>query len=120
MATFGYLVYVVRANPPHRSKELYRMSSVGESGEDILDVAHDHLRALGPGYHREERESEGFRVKALDRQGRTLSVTINKGPEGATGETYDLDTQESRATTERQALLSGLRAMFVLPQDSYY
>lgn len=120
MAAFGYLICLLRANVPHRPKEMQRLSSAGDSDDDLLDLIQQLLDSLGSGYHREEKTSEGYRVKLVQRRNRALFVKLNKGPEGAPGETYDLDTEQSIDTTERQAQLSGLRGLFVIPKDSYY
>lgn len=121
MAAYGYLIFLLRASVSHRPVELYRTNAVGQAGLDLLDVFDDRVDGLGHGYHPIDRTAEGFRVKETQRAGRTLWMKINRGPgEGQPGETYDLDTDQSTETTERQALLSGLRAMFFLPRDSYY
>jgi hypothetical protein len=120
MAAFGYLIYLLRVNQPHRAKELQRLSAAGDNDDDLLDLIQNNLVALGPGYQREPKTAEGYRVKLVDRRGRSLFVRLNKGPEGAPGETYNVETEESIETTEKQAQLSGLRALFVIPKDSYY
>lgn len=120
MATYGYLVFLVRVSVPFRPKELQRLSAVGDDGADLLDLLGQAFDGLGPGYHPMPRSAEGFRVRETTTSGRSLWVRVNRGPQGPRGETYDLDTALSTDTTERQALLSGLRVMFVLPKDSYY
>ena len=120
MAAFGYLIYLLRVNQPHRAKELQRLSAAGDNDDDLLDLIEKNLVALGSGYQHEPRTAEGYRVKLIDRRGRSLFVRLNKGPEGAPGETYNVETEESIETTEKQAQLSGLRALFVIPEDSYY
>lgn len=120
MAAYGYLVFLVRVSVPFRPKELQRLSAVGDDGQDLLDLLEQASTALGGGYHALPRSAEGFRLRDAARQGRVLWLRVNRGPQGPRGETYDLDTATSVDTTERQALLSGLRAMFVLPVDSYF
>ena len=117
-AVFGYLVYIVRANEPHLPRYLRRLSDL-EAG-DTLQLATRALESMGLGYHRDFWSSDGFRIKEIGRTGRAVFVKINKGPEGATGEAFDTQTGESVETTETQALLSGLRAMLVMPLDCYY
>jgi hypothetical protein len=119
MAAFGYLVYLVRASVPFRPKELQRLSAVGDDDEDVLDLLEQAFSELGQGYHALPRSAEGFRVREAARASRELWTRVNRGPQGSRGEAYDLDTAMSVETTERQALLSGLRAMFVVPRDSY-
>lgn len=120
MPAFGYLTFLVRAGVAQRPHELYRLNEVGRGHEDLLTVVEDRLRGLGTRYHPVDKRAEGFRIKDVTRRGRTLSLIVNVGPAGLPGEAYDLDTGASSTTTERQALLSGLRALFVLPEDSYY
>lgn len=120
MPAHGYLVFLVRAGVSHRPGELYRLNAVGQNAEDLLQFVHYHSNALGRGYHPLDRSAEGFRVKENALRGRTYWMKINRGPAGIPGETYDLDQELSTPTTERQALLSGLRALFVLPEDSYF
>ncbi len=120
MAAHGYLVYLLRINKPYRNKVLQRLSSAGDNGDDLLQLIGGRLEELGQGYHRDDKKSEGFRVKEVKRAGRAVYVRLNKGPSGSPGETFDEETQESVETTERQALLSGLRAFLVIPKDCYY
>ncbi len=120
MATFGYLAYLVRASVPFRPKELQRLSALGDDEADLLDLLEQAFNALGQSYHALPHSAEGFRVRELLRNGRGLWTRVHRGPQGARGETYDLDTATSVDTNERQALLSGLRAMFVVPRDSYF
>jgi hypothetical protein len=120
MAAHGYLVHLIRAGYNRRPEQLYRLNATGQSEEDLLDLLTYHVRGLGPGYHAVDKNAEGFRIKECAVRGRTLWVKINRGPAGAPGETYDLDTDQSIDTTERQAQLSGLRALFVVPKDSYF
>lgn len=120
MATYGYLVYLLRANEPHRVRNLQRLSALGDADDDLLALLEDKLAQLGTKYVREEKSAEGYRIKSLKRRGRTLSVVINKGPQGSGGEAYNVETDESIETTTAQALLSGLRGMFVIPVDSYF
>ncbi len=120
MVAHGYLVFLVRAGVSRHPEQLYRLSEIGQSGDDLLQLLHHHVGGLAHGYHHVERKAEGFRIKENALRGRTHWLKINRGPSGSPGETYDLDTDTSMETTERQALLSGLRAMFVVPLDSYY
>ncbi len=120
MAAFGYLIYLLRVNQPMRPRELQRLSAAGDNEDDLLTLIKDNLDALGEQYHRLPKAAEGYRVKLVESRGRALFVKLNKGPEGSPGETYDIDTEESIETTERQAQLSGLRGLFVIPKDSYY
>lgn len=120
MAAHGYLVYLLRINKPYRNKVLQRLSSAGDTGDDLLELIGARLEELGHGFYRDDKTSEGFRVKEVARAGRAVYVRFNKGPSGSPGETFDEETQESVETTERQALLSGLRAFLVVPKDSYY
>lgn len=125
MAAHGYMVFLVRSHPKGRPRELTPLDSIGESGEDLAELLHVSLRHLGEDYHAEEKTSEGFRLKELqpkdfDKNRRDLWVKINKGPQGAAGEAYHLDTGDTIETTERQALLSGLRAYFMIPKNSVF
>lgn len=120
MAAHGYLVYLVRAGVPHRPRELYRLSKVGTGNGDAFKSIYTHLASLNDEFHSEDFSSEGFRVKELRKSKRTLWILMNKGPFGARGEAYDTETGDSIPTKETQALLSGLRAMFFLPKDSFY
>lgn len=121
MATaFGYLVYLVRVSVTRRPRSVERVSHCGADGLDLLDLVTEAFDAMGSGYRSESRTAEGFRRKEFRTSGRSVWVKIYKGPAGIEGETYDMDTQESVPTGERQALLSGLRAMMILPSDSYY
>ncbi len=120
MASFGYYVYLLRAAKPFNSGQLYRLSEVGDAGDDLLTVMHKHLTAMGTGYHSQAETGEGYRFRATDIAGRTMWVRVNRGPEGVPGETWDRDTNTGRDTSERVALLSGLRAMFVVPEDAYF
>ncbi|OAD97607.1 hypothetical protein A6A22_19500 [Arthrobacter sp. OY3WO11] len=120
MATFGYLVYLIRANAPHRSRALYRLTSCGPGSHDLLDVLHKQITELGEDYHSDEKSADGFRIREADRAGRSLWLRINKGPEGGRGETYDTETGVSVDTNERTALLSGLRGQLFIPEDSYF
>jgi hypothetical protein len=120
VAAFGYLVFLLRVAPPHRTKEMHRLSAAGDNDDDLLGLVEDKLRALGSAYQREDKSSEGYRIKEVTRRNRTLDIRINKGPEGSPGETYDVETEESQETTEKQAQLSGLRALIAIPKDSYY
>lgn len=106
--------------PAHATRELQRLSAAGDNEDDLLTLIKDNLDALGEQYHRLPKAAEGYRVKLVESRGRALFVKLNKGPEGSPGETYDIDTEESIETTERQAQLSGLRGLFVIPKDSYY
>jgi len=98
---------------------LQRLSEVGAERDDLYEVIEESFTSMGRGF-RTEGSAEGFRLKEIDKAGRTIWVKINKGPAGIEGEAFDIDTNESIETTERQALLSGLRAMFVIPKDSFY
>ncbi|QKY80034.1 hypothetical protein SEA_DOGGS_33 [Gordonia phage Doggs] len=118
-ATFGYLVFLLRVSVTNRPQSLQRLSEAGADNADTLDLFEDAFEVMGKKFRRES-GAEGFRCKEATRTGRTIWVTINKGPAGIEGETYDMETDESVETTERHALLSGLRAMFVVPADSYY
>lgn len=120
MATFGYLVYLLRANAPHRSRALYRLTSCGPGSHDLLDVLHKQITELGEDYHSDERSADGYRIREADRSGRSLWLRINKGPEGGRGETYDTETGISVDTNERTALLSGLRSQIFIPENSYF
>jgi hypothetical protein len=120
VATFGYLVYLLRANAPYRAKELQRLSAIGDADDDLLELVDASLRAMQSKYVKEENTAEGYRIKTVVRKGRTLEVRINKGPQGAAGEAYDVQNNTSMPTTANQALLSGLRATFILPMDSYF
>jgi len=120
MAAHGYLVYLLRINKPYRNKVLQRLSSAGDNGDDLLQLIGARLEELGHSFYRDDKTSEGFRVKEVVRAGRAVYVRFNKGPSGSPGETFDEETQESVETTERQALLSGLRAFLAVPTDSYY
>jgi hypothetical protein len=99
---------------------MHRLSAAGDNDDDLLGLIEDKLTALGSAYQREDKSSEGYRIKEVERRNRTLYVRVNKGPEGSPGETYDVETEESRETTEKQAQLSGLRALVAIPKDSYY
>jgi hypothetical protein len=101
-------------------RNLQRLSALGDADDDLLALLEDKLAQLGTKYVREEKSAEGYRIKSLKRRGRTLSVLINKGPQGSGGEAYNVETDESIETTTAQALLSGLRGMFVIPVDSYF
>ncbi|SDQ03752.1 hypothetical protein SAMN04489742_0165 [Arthrobacter crystallopoietes] len=120
MATFGYLVYLIRANAPRRSRALYRLNSCGPGSHDLLDVVHKQVVELGEEYHSDEKSADGYRVREVDRSGRCLWLRINKGPEGGRGETYDTETGISVDTNERTALLSGLRGQIFVPENSYF
>lgn len=111
---------LIRANKPHFTKGLQRLSAAGDDGDDILDLVELGVQGLGAGYHREEREAEGWRVKSSVRRSRVITLSVNKGPAGITGETYDTETEESVETTTRHAQLSQLRAMIAIPENSYY
>src|SRR4051795_2573382 len=111
MPAHGYLIYLLRAGVNRKPEQLYRLTELGQSGDDLLQLMHDHVNASGQGYHHVDRNAEGFRVKENAVRGRTLWVKINRGPSGSPGETYDLDTDLSSPTTDRQALLSELRAL---------
>jgi hypothetical protein len=118
-ATFGYLVFLLRVSVVNRPRSLQRLSEAGADGEDVLDLFEAAFTDMGTKFRREG-SAEGFRCKEATRTGRTIWITINKGPAGIEGETYDMETDESVETTEQHALLSGLRAMFVVPENSYY
>lgn len=120
VATFGYVIYLLRVNEPHRTRHLNRLSDAGDDGVDLLDAYHEALKALGAGYHRDPKVSEGYRVKRAELKGRSIEIKINKGPEGGTGEVYHRDDETSLETGESQSLLSGLRAFIVVPKDCYY
>lgn len=121
MAAYGYIVYLIRAATPFRPKALQRLSALGDSGkDDLLHVIENTFASLGQGYQREVKTAEGYRVRVVNVQGRTLFIRVNKGPEGSTGETWHLDDATSVDTTDRQAQLSALRALLVVPVDSYY
>jgi hypothetical protein len=120
VAAFGYLVYLVRANAPHRSRALYRLNSCGPGSHDLLEVLYKRLAELGEDYHSDEKSADGYRIREVDRAGRSLWLRINKGPEGGRGETYDTETGISVDTNERTALLSGLRGQIFLPENSYF
>lgn len=120
MAAYGYIVYLIRAATPFRPKALQRLSSLGDADDDLLQIVRASFDSLGPGYQREAKTAEGYRVRVAEVRGRTLDIRINKGPEGSTGETWHLDDATSVETTERQAQLSALRALLVVPEDSYY
>jgi hypothetical protein len=119
MVAFGYYVHLVRAAKLFNPAQLYRLNEAGDAGDDILTVIHDQIGYLGAGYHSQAGTSEGFRVRENAPYGRTLWLKVNRGPEGVPGETYDRDNNVSTDTTERIALLSGIRAMLALPVDSY-
>lgn len=120
MAAHGYLVYLLRANSPSRSRALQRLSECGDEGHDLLEVLEKQVSKLADDYHSDAKTADGFRVRDLKQPGRSLWLRINKGPEGGTGETYDLESGLSTDTSERTALLSGLRAYFLIPDDSYF
>ena len=119
-ATFGYLVFLVRVAVAHRPRALERMNHCGPDGQDLHALVTEAFEAMGAGFRAESGTAEGFRRKEFKTSGRAAWVKINKGPAGIEGETYDMDTEEFVETSERQALLSGLRAMFILPENSYY
>lgn len=120
MATYGYLTYLLRAGRSRRPESLYPLTRAGHTELDLLDVFEDQLRGLGPSYHPVTKKAEGFRIRRVERRGRTLWVRINRGPAGSPGETYDLDTEQSVDTTDRQAQLNELRALFVVPERTFF
>ncbi|OKH72905.1 hypothetical protein EB72_19805 [Mycobacterium sp. SWH-M1] len=119
-ATFGYMVFLVRVAVARRPRALERINHCGPDARDLFDLVTEAFDAMGSGYRSEGANAEGFRRKAFETSGRAAWVKINKGPAGIEGETYDMDTDEFVETSERQALLSGLRACIFLPSDSYY
>jgi len=105
LATYGYLVYLLRANEPHRVRNLQRLSALGDADDDLLALLEDKLAQLGTKYVREEKSAEGYRIKSLKRRGRTLSVLINEGPQGSGGEAYNVETtSRSRPRPHRLCL----------------
>ncbi len=121
MTAFGYGTYLLRVHAGHRPREMQRLNAVGDDRDtDLLAAVNHQLAAVGDGYHKDADTSEGWRVRERRRRGRTVWLRIHKGPEGGTGETFNPVTGESEDKVEAAALLSGLRAMFVIPTQSYY
>lgn len=120
MASFGYYVYLVRVARPYNPGQLYRLNAVGDQSEDLLGIVHDAIDGLGSSYHSQSNTAEGYRIRENELRNRVLWIRVNRGPEGVPGETWDRDANVGVDTNERVALLSGLRAMFALPKDSYY
>ncbi|SOC48542.1 hypothetical protein SAMN05660748_1238 [Blastococcus aggregatus] len=44
----AYLVYLLRANTPHRPRRLHRLSDMDGQGTDLLECIHKALTDLGP------------------------------------------------------------------------
>lgn len=121
MAANGYVVYVVRAARPNTPRALRKLNSVGvRRDKDLLDAIREELLSHFEKYVSVPEQSEGFRVREMESYGRSLRIKINKGPEGAPGETFDTKTSEQRDTTHTTAMLSELRAAVFIPNDSYY
>ncbi|MDA2893409.1 hypothetical protein PDG61_21015 [Mycolicibacterium sp. BiH015] len=119
-ATFGYSIFLVRVAVARRPRAVERVNECGPDGRDLFDIVTEAFQAMGDGFRSELSDAEGFRRKEYKLSGRAAWVKIYKGPAGIEGETYDMDTGESVPTSERQALLSGLRAVIILPENSYY
>lgn len=120
MASTGYQIFLLRASVYGRPRELQRLSSVGDEGIDLSPAFGQAIAMLGDAYHSDNASAEGYRLKQYEETDRSHFFRINKGPIGSRGEAYDIETGESIETTERQALLSGLRGWVTIPEDSFY
>lgn len=120
MVAYGYLAFVVRAAPPHRTRNLQRLSDLGDRHVDLLTEVDRELTTMGNGFQRNEGMAEGYRLKSHTVRGRSLAIKIRRGPVGNPGETFDLESEETRETGANTALLSELRAALYVPRDSYF
>jgi len=115
----GYLVYLVRATVPRRTRRLIRMDNLDGSGLDLLTEAARHVASLGLGLVSSS-EEEGFRVRECAGTGRALWLRINQGPRRVPGEVWDDDVQAATDLTDAQSALSELRGMLVVPAGAHF
>ena len=120
MAAHGYLAYLVRVSPPHRTRNLQRLSAMGVPAKDLLIELRAELRTLGATFYKNPSKAEGFRLHSSDNHGRSTFIRLRRGPVGNPGETFDVDSGASSETGDNTALLSELRAAFFVPEDSYF
>lgn len=120
MAAYGYLVFLVRATVPHRSRALYKLNACGAEGGHLLKAWNSLIDNMGDTYQKLPDVAEGFRIRETARYQQATALRIHKGPEGGQGEAYNVETGDTVPTTEVHALLSGLRAKFYVPTGSYY
>jgi hypothetical protein len=115
----GYLVYMVRATVPRRTRRLIRLDNLDDSGMDLLTEAARHVASLGPGLVASS-EDEGFRVRECAGTGRALWLRVSQGPRRVPGEVWDDDAQQATDLTEAQSALSELRGMLVVPTGAHF
>jgi hypothetical protein len=120
MVAYGYLAYLIRVAPPHRTRNLQRLSEFGEHGLDLQSELTRRLDEMGTAFVENEGLAEGYRVASFEERGRSIFIKMRRGPVGHPGEMLDLDDQTSVEAGRRKALLSELRAGFYLPRNSYY
>lgn len=120
MAAYGYLAYLVRVSPPHRTRNLQRLSAIGSPPKDLLNEVNEELKSIGAKFHKNPSKAEGFRLHSHDSHGRSTFIRLRRGPVGNPGETFDVDSGKSNETGDNTALLSELRAALFVPEDSYF
>lgn len=113
----GYYVFMIRATVPRRMRRLLRLDSL-DTG-DLLELVHTEFSRLGPRLIRTTPD-EGFRVRELAPAGRSLFIKVRQGPLGAPGEIWDMDIEQATELTEKQAALSELRGLLVVPSGAYF
>lgn len=120
MVAYGYLAYLIRVSPPHRPRELQRLSAIGEHSVDLLAALESELEQMGARFHQNPGLAEGFRKHSHETRGRSIMIRLRRGPVGNPGETFDVESEESVETGLTTALLSELRAGIYIPRDSYF
>ena len=112
-----YLVYLLRANTRGRPRRLHRLTDMDGQGSDLLVGIKQQLDRLGDSLHPLS-DDAGFRVRTVDRAGRTLFLRMTQGPRGAPGEWYDEDHKKAHPLTARQPALSELRGLVAIPEGA--
>lgn len=120
MVAYGYLAYLIRVSPPHRPRELQRLSAIGEHDVDLLAALESELTQMGAKFYKNPGLAEGFRKHSHTVRGRSIFLRLRRGPVGNPGETFDIESEESVETGLTTALLSELRASIYVPRDSYF
>ncbi|MEV6868537.1 hypothetical protein AB0M44_47145 [Streptosporangium subroseum] len=118
MTKYGYVVFQLRAHVRSRPNEVRLLADLDGKGADTLTLAANFLKQVQGEVLEEPRYELAHRVDKAQLFGRSIMIHGTSGPYGMLGNSVHLDTGEEQEIDERTAMMTSMRTMLLLPQDS--